>query len=91
MFPNDEWGLNYDRKEFKEKMKDIYNYGNYKFIINNNKINNMISTWKKNSNKFNKFSIFNNIKDKNGNLLLRDYRYFYKYNSNKKNLNYINI
>ena len=76
----------YDRRLFKEKMKELYNNNN--FIINNNKLNNFISQWKNNSNKFIKYSLFDNIEDKNGNLILRDYRLFYYYDNNKKNPNY---
>ena len=38
----------YDRKLFKDKMTELYNNNNYNFIINNNKLNNFISQWKKN-------------------------------------------
>ena len=38
----------------------------------------------KKSNKFNKNSIFDNIEDKKGNLILRDYRIFYKYDKDKR-------
>ena len=74
----------YDRKLFKDKMTELYNNNNYNFIINNNKLNNFISQWKSQSNKFNKYSIFDNIYDKNDNLLLRDYRVYYKYDNDKK-------
>ena len=73
----------YDRKLFKDKMMELYN-NNYNFIINNNKLNNFISQWKNKSNKFNKNSIFDNIEDKKGNLILRDYRIFYKYDKDKR-------
>ena len=74
----------YDRKLFKDKMIELYNNNNYNFIINNNKLNNFISQWKIKSNKFDKNSIFDNIEDKNGNLILKDYRIFYKYDKDKR-------
>ena len=74
----------YNRKLFKDKMTELYNNNNYNFIINNNKLNNFISQWKSQSNKFNKYSIFDNTYDKNENLLLRDFRVFYKYDNDKK-------
>ena len=74
----------YDRKIFKENMLEIYNSKKYNFSINNNKLNNMITTWRNNSHKFNKMTIFENMYDIKGNLILREYRQFFNYELNKK-------
>ncbi len=51
----------------------------------------MITTWKNNSHIFNKMTIFENVYDIRGNLILREYRQFYNNELNKKNHNYMNI
>ena len=74
----------YDRKTFREKFKEFYNKHKFKFEINDNKLNNIITNWQKNSLRFNKYSIFENSNDNNGNQYLREYREFYVHNNNKQ-------
>ena len=76
----------YDRKEFREKFKDLYNKNNYKFEISDIKLNNLITAWCKNSKKFTKYTIFDNQLDYSGDQLLRDYRNFFNYEKKYKKL-----
>lgn len=53
----------YERRIFKNKFKDLYNQDNYNFAINNNLLNNIITKWRNNSNRFTKISVFDNAYD----------------------------
>ena len=66
----------YDRKLFKNDFRKIYNDNNYNFPLQEDKLNNVIANWKLTTNKFNKFSILENIKDNNGRHLLREFRIY---------------
>ncbi len=50
----------YDRRLYKEEFKNIYNKGIYKFPINDNLFSNIITKWKKNSDRFTKRYIIKN-------------------------------
>ena len=58
----------------------ILRKNNFCFEINDSKLYNIITHWQHSSNKFNKFSIFENICDYH---YLRDYRLFYVSEENK--------
>ena len=64
----------YDRRLYKEEFKKIYNKGIYKFPINDNFLSNIITKWKKTSDRFTKRCIFKNNYDYDNKLILRDYR-----------------
>ena len=64
----------YDRRLYKEEFKKIYNKGIYKFPINDNFLSNIITKWKKTSDRFTKRCIFKNKYDYDNKLILRDYR-----------------
>ena len=51
-----------------------YNEKSHIFEINNKKIKYIINKWKINSNKFNKYIMFENLNDYKGNIIFRDYR-----------------
>ena len=75
----------FDRKLFREQFKDIYNSQNFKFDINDYKLNNIITNWQNNTIKFKKYSIFEHNTDNKGRPYLREYREFY-YNESKKKI-----
>ena len=50
----------YDRKLFKEELIKIYNKNKYNFQMNGNMLFNLINNWRKTSNRFTKFCLFNN-------------------------------
>ena len=64
----------YDRRLFKEEFKKIYNQNKYNFPINENFLSNIISKWKKGSDRFTKMCVFKNKFDNENRLILRDYR-----------------
>ncbi len=64
----------YDRRLYKEEFKKIYNNNKYKFSLNDNFLSNIITNWKKNSDRFTKLCIFKNKYDYEHRLILRDYR-----------------
>ena len=66
----------YNKKYIKDEIYKIYTCNNYTFKIDNNSINNIISNFKKNSYKFTKQYMFENNSDRNGNHILRTYKYF---------------
>ena len=76
----------FDRKLFKEEFRKEYNNKKYKFAINNNLLSNIISKWKIKTNKFTKYSIFDNKYDYQNQLILREYRVIYSPHKHKKNL-----
>ena len=54
----------YDRRLFKKKSKKIYNNNNkFNFPINDNFLSNIITKWKKSSDRFTKMCIFKNKYD----------------------------
>ena len=78
----------FDKIHYKNKLKEIYNENYHYFVIYDEKINYIIKIWKKYTIKFSKYSIFENIKDYNGNIILTDYYYYYwAYKENQKNMN----
>ena len=64
----------YDRRLFKEEFKNIYNKNKYCFPLNDNLLSNIITKWKKNSDRFTKMWVFKNKYDNDKRLILRDYR-----------------
>ena len=64
----------FDRSLFKDKFKEIYNKNSYKFPINNVFLSNIITKWKNSSNRFNKACVWENAKDYENRLILRDFR-----------------
>lgn len=64
----------YDRRIFKEEFKKIYNKNKYSFPLNDNLLSNIITQWKKTSDRFTKMCIFKNKYDNDNRLILRDYR-----------------
>ena len=64
----------YDRRLFKEEFKKIYNNKKFNFPLNENFLSNVISKWKKTSDRFTKMCIFKNKYDYDNRLILRDYR-----------------
>ena len=53
---------------FKEEFRKEYNKKIYNFPINNNLLSNIINNWKLKTNKFTKYSIFDNKYDYMGQL-----------------------
>ena len=62
----------YDRRLYKEEFKKLYNNKKYNFPLNNNLLSNIITKWKNTTNRFNKYSILENTKDKENRLILRE-------------------
>ena len=75
----------YDMNLFRDKFKEIYNENKYNFPINDTKLNNNISLWKKSFNKFNKNSVLENEFDYEEKIISREYRLFYQYETKKNN------
>ena len=76
----------YDMKLFRERFKEIYKENKYNFPINDNRLNNIISSWKQSSNKFNKNTIFENEADYKGKHILKEYKLFYQHEHKKQKL-----
>ena len=68
----------------KKDLIDNYNMRQYKFSLSTNLLNNIINDWKKYSNKFNKFCIFQNQKNLEGEQILKKYSYEYIETEGKK-------
>ena len=64
----------YDRRLFKEEFKKIYNNKKFNFPINDNFLSNIITKWKKSSDRFTKICIYKNKYDYDNRLILRDHR-----------------
>lgn len=80
----------YDRRLFKEEFLKLINKIPYKFEITNSYLSNIITEWRKKSNRFNKSCVFDNIYDYNNRLILRELRTTYikiKTKNKYKNLN----
>ena len=54
----------YVRRLYKEEFKKLCNNKKYNFSLNNNLLSNIITKWKNTTNRFNKYSILENTKDK---------------------------
>jgi len=74
----------YDRKLFKEKFKKIYNSKLYDFSLNDNMLSNIISKWKAMSENFKNTTVLKNKYDKEGRLILREFRSIYIPGEEKK-------
>ena len=74
----------YNRAEMKKSMSDLYNMDKYNFSLTPNMLNNILNEWKKYSNKFNKYNIFENQKNYDGEQFLKKYTYQYIETENKK-------
>ena len=74
----------YNRTEMKKSISDLYNSDKYNFPLTPNLLNNILNEWKKYSNKFNKYCIFENQKNLDGEQFLKKYTYQYIETSNKK-------
>ena len=75
----------YDRKLFKDEMKQIYNNHTYQFPLDNYLLSNIITKWKNNSVNFTKFACLKNQFDYNNNLILREFRTVNSESDNNKN------
>ena len=64
----------YDRRLYKEEFKKIYNNNKFNFSLNNNLLSNIITKQKNSSNRFNKYSILEKMKDYENRLISREYR-----------------
>ena len=71
----------YDNKSLIKEFHNIFEKGEYNFTFNEKKLVNMIKHWKRNSIKYSQYSIFesNNIINKEEEIFLREYKYFYSY------------
>ena len=68
----------------KKSLIDNYNMRQYNFSLSTNLLNNIINVWKKYSNKFTKFCIFQNQKNLEGEQILKKYSYEYIETEGKK-------
>ena len=68
-----------------ENLKKIDSENNYEFVFNEKKIIKFIKSRMRNSLKFSMYTILekNNMINKNGEIFLREFRYFYNYENNK--------
>jgi hypothetical protein len=73
----------YKLSEYIKQIQFIYNNNKYDFNFDKQKMTNFIYQWKKTSNKFNKYSIFENPYIYNNKYILREYKYFL-FNTSKK-------
>ena len=82
-----------DKKAFYEQFIKIYNLKEYNFTYDKKKLVNLYKNLKHNNIRFTKYSIFleNNIINKDNELFLREYKLFYIYLKNIKNLLYVNM
>ena len=76
---------NYDNKILIKECQKSFQKGTYDFSFNEKKILNFIKSWKRNSIKFIQYSIFEqkNTVNKEEEIFLREYKYFYTYNEKK--------
>ena len=81
------------KKSFYEQFIKIYNLKEYNFTYDKKKLVNLYKNLKHNNIRFTKYSIFleNNIINKDNELFLREYKLFYIYLKNIKNLLYVNM
>ena len=75
----------YNKKEFKVALENIYNDNKYIFKLKENTIKNIIDKWKSNSLRFAKYNALENRTNKNNELRLWEYNNSSIYISNKKN------
>ena len=75
----------YNRKEYIELAYKILNDNKIRIKINDNKIKNLISKWKINSQKFTKYLFLEDTKTFDGQILLQNYIYKIITYKNKKN------
>ena len=68
-----------------KEFHNIFEKGEYNFTFNEKKLVNMINHWKRNSIKYSQYSIFepNNIINKEEEIFLKEYKYFYSYDEKK--------
>ena len=76
----------YNKKDFKIALQNIYNENKYIFKLKENTIKNIIGRWKSNSLRFTKYNALENRTNKNNELRLWEYNNSSIYISNKKNL-----
>ena len=74
----------YNKKEFKVALENIYNDNKYIFKLKENTIKNIIDKWKSNSLRFAKYNALENRTNKNNELRLWEYNNSSIYISNKK-------
>jgi hypothetical protein len=74
----------YKRSKYINKFITIYKDRGFTFPLKKEKLISMINTWKYNSNKFKKYTIFENTTYDNNKYILRDYNYFLFYTKDKK-------
>ena len=75
----------YNKKEFKFDLENIYNENKYIFKLKENIIKNIIGRWKSNSLKFIKYNALENRINKNNELRLWEYNNSSIYIGSKKN------
>ena len=66
----------YKSSNHTNKFLKIYKEREFTFPLKKEKLISIINTWKYNSNKFKKYSIFKNTTYENNKSLFRDYNYF---------------
>ena len=71
--------------DFAKEGQSIYDKNNCNFTVSKNTYSNIYYEWRKKSNSFNKFSIYNHKTTKNNKLFLRDYTYKILYGKTGKN------
>ena len=78
----------FNNKTALDNLKLIYSQSKYNFISNNDEATKLVKNWQRNSVKFSMYTIFEkeNIKNTNGEIFLRDFRYFYNYENNNTDI-----
>ena len=71
--------------DFEKEGQSIYDKNNCNFTVSKNTYSNIYYEWRKKSNSFNKFSIYNHKTTKNNKLFLWDYTYKILYGKTGKN------
>ena len=74
----------YNKKDFKLKLQNIYNENKYDFRLKENTIKNIIGRWKNNSLRFTKYNAIENRFNKNNELILWEYNNIGIFTSNNK-------
>ena len=82
---------NYNKKEFRIALENIYNDNKYNLKLKENTIKNIIGRWKSNSLRFTKYNAIEYKYNKNNELILWEYNNSAIYTSAKKNLFLVNI
>ena len=75
----------FDKNKAIEKFEGIHKENQYEFKFDKQKVKKIINQWMRNSLKFSMYTILekNNSLNLNGEIFLREFRYFYHYEENK--------